>query len=487
MPVLHRLGPRALTGLLPDLTELATPRYRSIADAIAALLLDGRIPPGAVLPSERGLAGALGVSRSTTTAVYHQLAADGLLMRRRGSGSHLRLPPGTTVSGPGARLRRGGDSAVLDLSIAASPGVPAELPPAVAQAAEALTGYHDEIGYQPYGIRPLRELIARRYADRGVPTGAEQILMTNGAQHALDLILRLMLHPGDRVLTELPTYPGALDAIRAHGGRVLAVPFAADGGWDLPALAGTFAQSSPRLAMLIPDFNNPTGRLIDTDQRAAALSAARRSGSTVVVDESFVDLDLRDPRAGSAIPAPMSGLDPGVFSIGSLSKPIWAGVRVGWIRADADTVSRLAMVRARSDMGGSLLDQLTVLTLLGDYQPILDRRRSQLRERRDALLSALATELPAWQASRPDGGLSTWVRLDAPAATALTHLLEQRGILITPGSRFTVDASLERYLRIPFALPAEVLVEAVGRLAQAWADLDQRRVRRPESSALVPA
>jgi DNA-binding transcriptional MocR family regulator len=485
MPASHRLGPRALTGLLPDLAELASPRYRSIADAIAALLLDGRIPPGAALPSERSLANALGVSRSTTTAVYHQLATDGLLLRRRGSGSQLRLPPGTTVSGPGTRIRRGG-AAVLDLSIAASPGVPAELPPAVAWAAEALAGYHDEIGYQPYGIRPLRELIAGRYTERGVATSAEQILVTNGAQHAFDLILRLMLHPGDRVLTELPTYPGALDAIRSHGGRVLAVPFATDGGWDLPALGGTFVQSSPRLAMLIPDFNNPTGRLIGTEQRAAALSAARRSGSTVVVDESFVDLDLRDP-ASSATPAPMSALDPGVFSIGSVSKPIWAGVRIGWIRADADTVSRLAVVRARSDMGGSLLDQLTVLRLLSNYQPILDRRRAELRERRAALLSALATELPAWQATRPDGGLSTWVRLDAPAATALTHLLEQRGILITPGSRFTVDASLERYLRIPFALPAELLVEAVGRLAQAWSDLDQHRVRRPESRALVPA
>lgn len=477
----HRLGARALAALLPDLAELPAPRYRSLAAAIAALLLDGRIAPGAVLPSERNLADTLRISRSTSTAAYQQLAADDLLIRRRGSGSYLTLPAGARVSGPGSRVHRPGRTNLIDLSIAAAPGIPAELPGAVTAAAAELVHYRDEVGYQPYGIRPLRQLLADRYTSRGVPTEPEQILLTNGAQHGLDLILRLLLHAGDRVVTELPTYPGGLDAIRAHGGRVLAVPFAAAGGWDLTALTGTFAQSSPRLAMLIPDFNNPTGQLIDTEQRSAALTAARRAGCPVVVDESFVDLDLRP--AGSPLPAPMAALDPTVFSLGSLSKPIWAGLRVGWIRADVEMVSRLAMVRARSDMGGSLLDQLTALNLLRDYEQILTRRRIELRERRDALLAALASELPHWQPSNPAGGLSSWVRLDAPAGTALTHLLEQRGILLTPGSRFTVDGSLERYLRIPFALPAELLTESIGGMARAWAELDRQRM----PAALVPA
>ncbi|MDQ2837536.1 MAG: PLP-dependent aminotransferase family protein [Actinomycetota bacterium] len=482
----HRLGVRALTALLPDLADLATPRYRSLAEAIEALLLDGRIAPGAGLPSERELAVALGISRSTTTAVYEQLAGDGLLTRRRGSGSYLRLPTGSRVNGPGGRVHR--QDGVIDLSIAALPAAAGVLEAAAGRAVNRLAEFTTGVGYQPYGLSELRGLIAQRFNDRGVPTGPDQILVTNGAQHALDLILRLSLDPGEKVLTELPSYPGALDAIRAHGGRVLAMPPAADGSWDVTTMSATLLQTSPRLAMLMPDFNNPTGALIATDQRQAVLAAARRSGTRVVIDESFVELDLSRPTPAIADrPQPMAALDPDVFSLGSLSKPVWGGLRIGWIRADPETVSRLAVLRAQADMSGSLFDQLMACAVLADYDPILDRRRTELRVKRDALLAALATELPQWTPSQPVGGLSTWVRLDAPAATALTQLAEQRGILLTPGSRFAVDASLERYLRLPYALAPEVLVEAVTRIAQAWADLDQRRVRRPEASALLPA
>lgn len=488
----HRVSARSLTTLLPAIADLRPPRYRSIADAIAALLLDGRIAPGSGLPSERDLAVALGVSRSTTTSVYRRLAEDGLLFSRRGSGSFLRLPAGSRISGPTGRLHRAGTPAtVIDLSIAALPAVTGLLESAITRAIPRLTEISDGIGYQPYGITRLRELIAQRYIARGVATSPGEILVTNGAQHGLDLILRLELSAGERVLTELPTYAGALDAIRAHGGRVLAVPFADDGHWDIGMLTTTLLQTSPRLALLMPDFNNPTGALIPTGQRQSALAAARQAGTRVIVDESFVDLDLSadySPRtATDTAPAPMAALDAQVLSVGSLSKPIWGGLRIGWIRADAETVSRLAILRAQADMSGSVIDQLIACELLEEYEPIMARRRADLRQRRHALLTALAAELPQWQPTQPAGGLSTWVRLDAPASTALTHLLEQRGILLTPGSRFTVDAGLERYLRIPYALEPTVLVEAVGRIAQAWTDLDQRQVRRPEQGALVPA
>lgn len=490
MAIQSRAGAQALATLLPALAELPAPRYRSLAGAIAALLLDGRIAPGAGLPSERELATVLGLSRSTTSAAYEQLAAEGLLTRRRGSGSYLRLPVGSRVSGPGGRLHRGHpDGSVIDLSIAALPAVPGALQRAAEQATGQLADYTGGIGYLPYGITPLRELIAQRYTDRGVPTSADQILVTNGAQHGLDLVLRLALNPGEKVLTELPTYPGALDAVRAHRGRVLGVPFAADGSWDVGMLSSTLLQTSPRLALLVPDFHNPTGALIGTGQRQAVLAAARRAGSTVVVDESFIDLDLRTPDelAAGGCPAPMAALDPAVLSVGSLSKPVWGGLRIGWLRAEPDTVGQLAILRARADMSGSVFDQLLAVALLADLGPLVTIRRDELRIRRAALLAALAAELPHWQPSRPAGGIASWVRLDAPAATALTQLLEQRGVLITPGSRFAVDASLERYLRIPYVLEPDLLADAVGRIALAWADLDQRRVRQPQASALVPA
>lgn len=481
------IGARALAALLPDLDNLPGPRYRSLSTAVASLLLDGRVAPGVRLPSERDLAMVLQLSRSTATAAYQQLTEDGLLDRRRGSGSYLRLPVGSRVSGPGGRLNRQDEGAsVLDLSVAAMPTMPGLLEEAATRALRQLGQHTSDIGYQPYGIGALRERVACRYTDRGVPTEADQILITNGAQHAMDLLLRLQLNAGDRVLTELPSYPGALDAIRAYGGRIVAVPFGVDGTWDGAALRNALLQTSPRLAFLIPDFNNPTGALIGTDQRRELLAAARRSGTTVITDESFIDLDLRPAGEPMERPLPMAAIDDAVVSIGSLSKAFWGGLRIGWIRTDRESVTRLAMIRARSDMGGSVLEQLVGDEVLTDLEPIAARRRAELIIKRDALLSELARRLPAWQPSYPVGGLSTWVKLDAPGATPLTHLLEQRGVLLTPGSRFALDGTLERYLRIPFALPAADLSTAVERMAVAWEDLGPRRVRRP-GAALVPA
>ncbi len=488
MDGVSRVGVRAISALLPDLSQQPGPRYRALSTAVAGLLLDGRLAPGIRLPSERELAVALRISRSTATAAYEQLARDGLLARRRGSGSYLVLPTGSRVSFPGGRLnRQDGDPAMLDLSIAALPAVPGAVELAAGRALQQLGRHTAAIGYQPYGLAELRERIAARYRQRGVPTEPEQILITNGAQHGLDLLFRLILSAGDRVVTELPTYPGALDAIRAHSGRVVAVPFGPDGRWDADALRNTLLQTAAKLAFVIPDFHNPTGVLIGTGQREQLLAAARRAGTSVIVDESFVELNLSEPGPAHEPAAPMAALDPSVFSVGSLSKPIWGGLRIGWIRSDADTVSRLAIVRARTDMSGSLLDQLVAVELFDDLDEIVGRRRAELRIKRDTLRAALAERLPAWRPSRSAGGVSTWVELDAPAATALTQLAEQRAVLLTPGSRFAVDGTLERYLRLPYALPPAQLIEAVSRIAQAWDELDGRWLGRPRPSSLVTA
>jgi DNA-binding transcriptional MocR family regulator len=485
MEVHTKVGVHALSNLLPDLADLGGPRYQALSAALAALLLDGRLSPGVRLPSERDLAARLDLSRVTVTAAYNELAADGMLERRRGSGSFLMLPATARVTGPGSRMSRRDHDAVLDLSIACLPALPNVLESAMTGALRQLPGYAATDGYQPYGISALRVAVAERFCARGVPTSVENVLITNGAQHGLDLILRSAVNPGDRVLTEMPTYPGALEAIRAHSARTVAVPFATSGRWDTAAIRNALLQTSPRLGYLIPDFHNPTGVLANAADRDFVAHAARRAGSTLVIDESFIDIDLRDEQHRADVP-PMAALDSSVLSIGSLSKPVWGGLRVGWIRADPDTVQRLAIARARSDMSGPVIEQLMAVQLLSCLDEMIAARRAELRLRRDTLLSALAEKLPDWRPSRAEGGLSTWVELDAPAATPLTHLLERRGVLLTPGSRFSVDGTLERYLRIPFAQPPAVLADAVERIASAWRGLDHSPVSRT-SAALVPA
>jgi DNA-binding transcriptional MocR family regulator len=293
-------------------------------------------------------------------------------------------------------------------------------------------------------------------------------MITNGSMHGLDLLLRLLIGPGDRVLTELPTYPGALDAIRANGGRVVPVPMDPAGGWQLPLLQATLRQTAARLAYLTPDFHNPTGALIPAEARRAVLRTARQTGTTVIVDESFVDLGF------DGTERPTAELDPGVLTIGSLSKPVWGGLRIGWVRASTDLVHRLAALRTSIDMGGPVLDQVVAAGLFDRVDEIAADRLAALRPQRDALIAALERDLPQWRVTtEPQGGLSLWLELDAPLSTPLTLLAAQVGVVIVPGSRFGVDGTLERFLRLPYALPAARLEEAVRRLAGVWAQLDR--------------
>ena len=362
------------------------------------------------------------------------------------------MPPGSRPGPSPARWRLGTQAEdLIDLSCAALAAPPGVLQDAVPAAAAALPCYAESDGYEPAGIAVLRAAIADRFTARGVPTGPEHIMVTNGAMHAVDLLLQLLIGPGDRVLTELPTYPGAIDGIRRVGARSVSVPMARRGGWDVAAMRSTLRQTAPRLAYLIPDFHNPTGALIDEDARREVLRAARQTGTAVVVDESFVELGFcAGMRSAAAI-------DPSVIIVGSLSKPVWGGLRTGWIRASTELVQRLAALRASIDMGGAVLDQLVAAQVVRRLDELMPARIEQLRDRRDALAQALHTQLPEWQFVLPQGGISLWAELDAPMSTSLTMLAAGAGVVVVPGSRFGVDGTLERFLRVPFSLPPDRL------------------------------
>lgn len=301
---------------------------------------------------------------------------------------------------------------------------------------------------------------------RDRPTRPEQLLVTSGALGAVALAARL-LGPGDRVVADGPTYPGALEALRAHGGRVACVPLL-DDGWDLDAVAGAYRQAVPRLGYVVVDFHNPTGLLLDGPGREALVLAAARCGVTLLVDETLVDLALDGP----PVPAPVAAHDEDgrVLTVGSFSKSHWGGLRLGWLRGPAEVVARLAEARSAVDLAPPVLEQLVGLELLADEQA-LPRRVAQVRQRRDVLLAALAERLPDWQVRRPGGGLSLWARLPAPTATALCAAAERQGVRLVPGGRFLSDGLAERYVRLPFTLPPDDLRDAVDRLALAAQDL----------------
>ena len=479
-----------------------SPSYRALADRIRVLVLDGRLPPGTRLPSERELALALGTSRTTVTSAYGVLREINFLTSRRGAPSRTAVPPSagapsTGVITPSAE----NESHLLDLGAAALTAPPG-MAEAVAAAGEALPAYLGGHGYTARGVPALRDLIARRYTERGMPTSPDQILVTSGALQAFALVLRTFVSPGDRVLVEHPTYPNALEAIRQAGARTVPVPLARD-GWDLVLLEAALRQSAPRLAYLIPDFHNPTGLLMDERARGRTARAVNRARTLTVVDETLLDLDLDlepgsgagpglEPGSGAnrssgALPSPLGVETPqeAVLHIGSTSKSFWGGLGIGWLRAPLPLTARLLSVRAATDLGTSVLSQLTAAELLAKQDSSRADRRPVLRSRRAALVDALRTHLPEWRFAVPRGGLSLWCELTAPASSDLAVLAAQFGVRLASGPKFGVDGAFERHVRLPFTLPEADLRTAVTRIADAYATLtaDGLRGLSPRSSA----
>ncbi|MGW4401298.1 MocR-like transcription factor YczR [Amycolatopsis nivea] len=463
-PLGGRISGRRLAILLGEWRQRGSRQGASdLAAAVELHVLDGQLPIGTRLPAERELADALGVSRTLIGAALDRLRADGLVASRRGAGSW--------VAGVGNR-----DEAeavrddLLDLARAAPPAVPG-LMAAFDTARRDLVEYVSGNGYLTGGLPRLRERIAERYTARGLPTSPDQVLVTSGAYSAFVLCLRMLSGPGDRVLLEQPTYPNAIDAVRAT--HALPVPIALDPvhGWDLPGIEAALRQAAPRFGYLVVDFQNPTGLRLDAAGRERLGGLLARSRTPVVVDESLVELDYEgDPVDG---PPPLAAFGGDlVLSVGSAAKSQWGGLRLGWIRASTDLLDRLQSSRFAVDLGAPVFDQLVLAALLEpDGYDVLARRRAEFREQRDITVAALRKYCPEWTFQVPPGGLSLWCRLPEPMSTRLAVSAANHGVQIAPGSRFGVHGGLERWLRLPFGLPREQLPEAVRRVSAAAASM----------------
>ncbi|MFE2877580.1 PLP-dependent aminotransferase family protein [Streptomyces roseus] len=467
------IGSSHLTAMLPS-GVLARPGYRSLADAVRTLILDGRIALHVRLPAERELAEALGASRATVTGAYDLLRESGYVRSRRGSGTWTELPEGHGPVGAHLLVGTGGGLADgdrgIDLAIAALGAPEDSLTEALAWAAPRLPALARSPGYRPFGLPDLRSAIAERFTRRGLATHPGQILVTAGAQQAFSLVVSLLCGPGDRVVTESPTYANALDALRHARLRTGSIAVS-DAGWDMEIAESTLRQTVPRLAYVIPDFHNPTGLLMPQEQRLRLLAATRRTGTWLVVDETIADIALDVPA-----PAPLASLAPPggaehVVTIGSLSKTHWGGLRVGWVRATAKMITELAAVKVAADMTGSVLDQLVAQPLLEGLERTLPARLARLRGQREALACALERHAPQWSWVRGPGGLSLWVDLGEPVSSALAERAGACSVHIGRGARFGVDpGTFEHRLRIPYTLSPDRLDEAVRRLAAAFHD-----------------
>lgn len=431
------------------------PAYEALADGIRLLCLDNRLAARTALPAERELAAALHVSRTTVATAYRSLRDTGHIESVRGSGS-ITLPRQAREPG---RVAVEGDAIDLQqASPAAWPGLAGVMTETASDAASLLA----RSGYDVRGSLALRTAIARRYTAQGVPTTPEEVMVTTGAQAAIHLLGATLLRRGERALIETPTYPHAAEALRAAGGRLVGVPVMTATGWDLDRAAQAFARTMPTLAYLMPRFQNPTGRSMSADEEAVFASSAVRAGTRLLVDETTAELAI------GGQPAQPAFAEHDVIRIGSLGKTVWGGLRIGWVRADAESIDRLLAARPPRDLGTPEFEQAVAVRLIERMPEVLAQRAQLLQEGRDALVAALERALPTWRVPRVEGGVALWVELDAPLSSGLVLAARAHGVYLSAGSRFAVDGAHDRHLRMPFTAPPAELERAVDVLARTW-------------------
>ena len=443
-----------------------------VSDYIRSLVDRGTLRDGDRLPATRELAARLGVNRGAILKAIRVLEREGTLRARVGSGvTVVARERGTTprwepsFSSAISRVSEsetlaGNEPVVADFSRLAPDDrfFPyerfAELLAETGRREPKLWQYAD-----PYGLPELREEIARRLAETGSPVVADQILVTSGAQQGLDLLFKTFVDPGDLVAVESPTYPGIIPLLRFYGARVAELPV--EGGRrDLSALDGR----AVKLVYVMPERHNPTGVTMDEEERRRFLAAAQASGA-VVVEDGY-------ERPTSGIPS-LSAIDPPrVATLGSFSKELVPGFRLGWIAAHPRVVRALALAKQATDLQTPLPIQAAVRAFLaeGGDREVRERRAAETEARRRALVAALARVVPEIPYLGGTTGQSLfWLRLpDGESGRAAARRARENGVAVSPGVDFDPLGRDVSALRLSVSrVPAEAVLEGVARLARA--------------------
>ena len=314
----------------------------------------------------------------------------------------------------------------------------------------------------------LRAALAERNSVRGLPTGADDLLVTTGSQQALSLLATALLEPGDVVLVESPCYLAALQVFAFAGARVVAVP-SDSAGLDPEALDELVVRERPKLLYTVPTFQNPTGRTLPADRRAAVAAVAVRRGLWIVEDDPYGELRFE----GERLPwiAAHEGAADRTVLLGSFSKVMAPGLRLGWLRAPAALLRACVVAKQAADLHTPTVNQLAAARYLADND--LDAHVARVagvyRERRDAMLGGLANALPeesSWE--RPEGGMFLWARLpESYDTTELVSRVLRQDVAYVPGAPFYAGAPDRSTMRLCFVTqtPGEIR-EGLRRLGE---------------------
>lgn len=480
--------------LIPIERRGSKPVFRQIVEYLKRAIEAGRLAPGAKLEPIRVLARELGVNRETVADAYRELEALGLTESGVGRGTFvLARPERPGVSRPEASerpfalvLSRTAEATaalpIIDLSagprtlrlerLVPDPSLyPFDefrkaLQHALLRGGRALLDYGD-----PRGHEELRSVLVERLARAGIETDPSGIVITGGSTQALAIGVRLFCDPGDHVAVESPTYPGTFATLVAAGLRPAPISMRPD-GIDLDALDALLSRGGARLVYTMPTFHNPTGISTTLEHRRRLLEITARYGLPILEDDFEKDLRVQ----GRPVP-PLKALDHTghVVYVGTFSKVLFPGLRVGWLVGGRRVVEASVALKRALDLATSPVVQagLTRFCRAGGYDRHIRRVSSELKHRLTRAVAALERHLPEGSTFvRPDGGLTVWVTLpEAIDTLALLPAAREAGIVYAPGQLFFPDGRRSSALRLTVAAAAPDEIErgirVLGEVARA--------------------
>lgn len=454
------------------------PLYQQIEQIIKEKISQGEWPPGTKIPSQRKLADIFEVNRSTVTAALDELTAQGLLEGKRGGGtivtnrtwsgltewpvldwtgyvrSGIHRPNSLTIQEIN-RQEFKKDIIRLGTGELAPELLPYQQMKKILQDAEAgklMLGYEE-----PKGNRYTREVLAAHLKEKGIHVSPDSILIVSGALQALQLISIGLLKRKAAVLTEKPSYLYSLHIFQSMEMRLYGLPLDKR-GLDPAVISACKKQHGADLLYTIPSFHNPTGFQMAEDRRKELIQVSKRLSLPIIEDDAYGDLWLDMPP-----PSPLKALDQdgNVLYVGTLSKTVSPGLRIGWVAGPEPVIDRLADIKMQTDYGSSSLSQWAAAKWIssGLYAENLKLIRNELKKRRDTALRCLEAYfggIARWE--KPRGGFYIWVTFLKPLAiSALFEKALKKNILINPGTLY--DKEAKQSIRLSYSYASRSALE----------------------------
>lgn len=483
--------------------EVKTPVYMQIFEQIRRQILSGEIPPGYRLPPERKLAVSLGVNRTTVLNAYRELKAEGLVGSKVGNGTVVLSNPDEEMTALGDKSQEPlwnqifsqysnnfNSYLVKDLlmiasrkdlisfatGIASPESGPIEVLEGIEQELVSNRNFKALLHTPTEGFTSLREAICGLMQKRGVYCETDEVMLLSGSQQGIDIAARILLDPGDVVVVEEPSFFQAIQVFKTMGARIIGVPID-DKGMRVDILEQLLQRYKPKLIYTIPTFQNPTGVEMEFERRKRLMELAYKHRVMILEDDAYGDLCYD----GHSLPLLKSMDNEGyVIYLGTFSKSVYSGLRLGWITAHKNVIKKYAAVKQVMDLHPNSLSQWIIERFItsGSFDVHMSKMCKEYRVRRDAMNDALLKYAPSdliW--NKPRGGYYIWCKLPKGVSAAkLVKKAAEHKVAFVPGNPFFVSGHGDEFIRLNFTfVPFEDIELGIKRLCAAIKELMENK------------